>query len=168
MKWPRYIVHADLNHCYAQMEEMFNPKLRTIPMAAVGDEQRHHGSILAKNDIARTYGIKTAETLRDAFRKCPNLYIVAPDYKRYAYYTERVKDTYRRYTDKVESFCLDEAWIDLAEIRRDKERRQEVAIDTIRYKYGFAKVRRLVTKFDEILTDFDPKGDHIIHPESWF
>ena len=54
------------------------------------------------------------------------------------------------------------------EVKRDKERRLEVAIDTIRSKYGFAKVQRLVTKCDEELTDFDPKGEHTIHPESWF
>ena len=113
MKWPRYIVHADLNHCYAQIEEMFDPSLRRIPMAVGGDEEKRHGIILAKNDMARSYGIKTAETLRDALGKCPNLHIVPPNYKRYAYYTERVKDIYRRYTDKVESFGLDEAWLDL-------------------------------------------------------
>ncbi len=114
MKWSRYIIHADLNHCYAQIEEMKEPWLRNIPMAVGGDEEKRHGIILAKNDLARKYGIKTAETLRDAYRKCPDLYIVNPHYADYVYYTEQVKDIYREYTDKVESFGLDEAWIDIS------------------------------------------------------
>ena len=53
--------------------------------------------------------------MRDAKRKCPELVIVHPNYGDYLYYTEKVKDIYREYTDKVESFGLDEAWIDLSD-----------------------------------------------------
>ena len=109
----RTIVHADLNHCYAQIEEMKYPALRNVPMAVGGHEESRHGIILAKNDKAKEYGIKTAETLRDAYRKCPELLIIHPNYGDYMYYTEKVKDIYREYSDQVESFGLDEAWIDL-------------------------------------------------------
>lgn len=109
----RVIVHSDLNHCYAQIEEMRYPKLRDVPMVVGGHEELRHGIILAKNDKAKAYGIKTADTLRDAFRKCPDLVVVPPHYDEYKYYTERVKDIYREYTDKVESYGLDEAWMDL-------------------------------------------------------
>lgn len=111
--WPRIIVHADLNHCYAQIEEMKCPKLANIPMIVGGDESKRHGIVLAKNDLAKACGIKTAETLRDAYKKCPDLLVVPPHYEDYLYYTEKVKDIYRRYTNQVESFGLDEAWIDL-------------------------------------------------------
>ena len=53
-------------------------------------------------------------------------------------------------------------------LKREKERKIDKAMDEIRSKYGFSKVKRLVAELDEELTDFDPKGDHIIHPESWF
>lgn len=109
----RVIVHSDINHCYAQIEEMMHPEWRNIPMAVGGSEEKRHGIILAKNDIAKTYGIKTGESLRDARRKCPELLIVHPHYDEYVYYTEKIKDIYRKYTDRVESFGLDEAWIDL-------------------------------------------------------
>ncbi|WP_415368120.1 DNA polymerase IV [Erysipelothrix rhusiopathiae] len=55
----------------------------------------------------------TAETLRDAYRKCPHLTVVPAHYKDYIYYTSKVKDIYRDYTDLVESYGLDEAWIDV-------------------------------------------------------
>ena len=111
--WPRIIVHADLNHCYAQIEEMKCPELVKVPMIVGGDESKRHGIVLAKNDLAKACGIKTAETLRDAYKKCPELLVVPPHYDDYLYYTEKVKDIYRRYTNRVESFGLDEAWIDL-------------------------------------------------------
>lgn len=63
--------------------------------------------------MAKKYHIKTGESLRDAFQKCPELLIVPPHYDDYLFYTEEVKRIYREYSDKVESFGLDEAWIDI-------------------------------------------------------
>lgn len=110
----RVILHSDINHCYAQIEEMRQPELRDIPMAVGGHEEERHGIILAKNDLAKEYQIKTGESLREALAKCPQLTILPPDYEAYLYYTEKVKDIYREYSDQVESFGLDEAWIDLS------------------------------------------------------
>lgn len=109
----KWILHIDINHCYAQIEEMKNPELRQIPMAVGGRESNRHGIILAKNLKAKKYGIKTGENLREAFKKCPDLKIIHPEYQDYHYYTTKVKDIYREYTDQVESFGLDEAWLDL-------------------------------------------------------
>lgn len=114
MKHERVILHSDINHCYAQIEEMKYPELRHVAMAVGGDEEERHGIILAKNDIAKTYKIKTGETLREAKAKCPHLIILSPNYEEYIFYTEQVKSIYRRYSDKVESFGLDEAWIDVS------------------------------------------------------
>lgn len=114
----RVIVHSDINHAYAQIEEMKNPHLRTIPMAVGGSEEKRHGIILTKNDKAKACGIKTGESLREAKAKCPDLMIVHPHYEDYIYYTEKIKDIYRKYTDQVESFGLDEAWMDLSASQR--------------------------------------------------
>lgn len=114
----RVILHSDINHCYAQIEEMKYPELRHIPMAVGGHEEARHGIILAKNDLAKTYDIRTGETLREARAKCPQLCIIHPNYEEYIYYTNRVKDIYRQYSDKVESYGLDEAWIDLSESQK--------------------------------------------------
>lgn len=111
----RVILHCDINHCYAQIEEMKYPELRLIPMAVGGHEEERHGIILAKNDLAKPFHIKTGESLREAYAKCPHLTIVAPNYEEYIYYTEMVKRIYRDYSDKVESYGLDEAWIDVSD-----------------------------------------------------
>ncbi|MGN1344901.1 MAG: DNA polymerase IV [Traorella sp.] len=111
----RVILHCDINHCYAQIEEMKYPELRDVAMAIGGHEESRHGIILTKNDKAKEYHIKTGESLREAYQKCPHLLIIHPHYDDYLYYTEKVKDIYREYSDRVESFGLDEAWIDCSE-----------------------------------------------------
>ena len=107
------ILHCDINHCYAQIEEMKHPELKAVPMAVGGHEEERHGIILAKNLKAKKYGLKTGESLREALQKCPQLLIIHPHYDEYIYYTEKVKDIYREYSNQVESFGLDEAWVDV-------------------------------------------------------
>ena len=114
MKEP-IILHCDINHYYAQIEEMRYPHLRDVAMAVGGNEMSRHGIILAKNDIAKTYQIKTGESLREAYQKCPDLVVIPPDFPTYLYYSEKVKDIYRRYSDRVEEFGIDEAWVDVSE-----------------------------------------------------
>ena len=111
----RVILHCDIDYCYAQMEEMKYPELRKVPMAVGGREEKRHGIILAKNTLAKKYGVKTAESLREALEKCPQLLIIHPVYDDYIYYSEKVKDIYRSYSDKVESFGVDEAWVDVSD-----------------------------------------------------
>ena len=111
----RVVLHCDINHCYAQIEEMKHPELKNVAMAVGGHEESRHGIILTKNLLAKKYNIKTGESLREALKKCPDLLIIHPHYDDYLYYTEKVKDIYREYSDRVESFGLDEAWIDCTE-----------------------------------------------------
>lgn len=110
----RVILHCDINHCYAQMEERENPQLRGIAMAVGGHEADRHGIILAKNDIAKTYQIKTGETLREAYEKCPNLLVIPPRYAFYQKCAREVKEIYQRYSNQMESYGLDEAWLDVS------------------------------------------------------
>ncbi len=71
----RVILHCDLNCFFASVEMLYNPHLRNVPMAVAGDPKRRHGIILAKNVPAKQRGIKTAETINDAKKKCPELVI---------------------------------------------------------------------------------------------
>lgn len=84
-------------------------------MAVAGDPDFRHGIILAKNVLAKNKGIKTGEVIFEAKKKCPNLIICKPNYENYTYYSKRVKNIYYEYTDKVESFGLDECWLDITE-----------------------------------------------------
>ena len=90
----RVVLHCDINHCYAQIEEMKVPELRKVPMAVGGHETTRHGIILAKNDLAKEYHIKTGESLREAYAKCPQLVVIPPNYDDYLYYSETVSYTH--------------------------------------------------------------------------
>ena len=109
----RFILHCDLNGFFASVECVLKPELKNVPMAVGGDEERRHGIILAKNELAKKYGVKTAETLASARRKCPKLVIVPPHHGLYHEYSKLVNSIYLRYTDLVEPFGIDESWLDI-------------------------------------------------------
>ena len=86
-------------------------------MAVCGDPDNRHGIVLAKNELAKRYGICTAETVWQAKRKCPDLVIVPPHYDRYEEFYRRINALYCEYTDKVEPFSIDESWLDVTASR---------------------------------------------------
>ncbi len=113
----RTILHCDCNGFYASVECALDPQLKNVPMAVGGSAEDRHGIILAKNELAKKYNIKTAETLWQARRKCPDLVIVPPHHDLYEQYSKRVNDIYKEYTDLVEPFGIDESWLDVTASR---------------------------------------------------
>ena len=109
----RVILHCDCNSFFASVETALNPSYKNVPMAVCGSESDRHGIVLAKNDLAKKYGIQTAETVYSAKKKCPNLVIASPHYEAYAEYSRRVNEIYSRYTDMIEPFGIDESWLDV-------------------------------------------------------
>ena len=109
----RCILHSDLNNFYASVECACNPSLRGVPLAVCGDPEARHGIVLAKNNLAKAMGVKTAETIWQARQKCPGLKIVPPDFKKYARFARMMRSIYADYTDYIEPFGLDEAWLDV-------------------------------------------------------
>ncbi len=109
----RIILHIDANCFFASVECISKPHLRTVPMAVAGDCSQRHGIILAKNELARSYGIKTAETVYSARRKCPTLTVVPPSRDEYTKYSRLLNAVYLEYTDLVEPFGIDESWLDI-------------------------------------------------------
>lgn len=113
MPGDRVIYHIDCNSFYAACECMEHPEWKAVPMAVAGDPEDRCGIILAKNELAKAYGVKTAETIFQARKKCPDLLLVPPHHDRYAEISRKVKTLFGEYTDQVESFGLDEAWLDV-------------------------------------------------------
>ena len=109
----RVILHCDCNAYFASVECIDRPELRHVPMAVCGNPESRHGIILAKNELAKKYGIQTAETLWQAKKKCPSLTLVPPHHDRYQYYCGVINRIYGDYTDQVEAFSIDESWLDV-------------------------------------------------------
>lgn len=109
----RVILHCDCNSFYASVETVLNPALRGLPMAVCGNPENRHGIILAKSEEAKRCGVKTAETIYQAQKKCPGLVLVSPTRGAYAYYSQKVNEIYTRFTDLIEPFGIDESWLDV-------------------------------------------------------
>ena len=106
----RTILHCDCNSFFASVETALNPSYRNVPMAVCGSQEDRHGIVLAKNQVAKKYGIETAETVYSAKKKCPSLVILSPHYDQYVKYSQALNEIYGRYTDQIEPFGIDESW----------------------------------------------------------
>ncbi len=106
-------MHCDCNSFFASVETVMNPEYKDVPMAVSGSVENRHGIILAKNELAKKYNIKTAETVFSAKKKCPNLVLASPHYDKYVEFSQRVNEIYSRYTDMIEPFGIDESWLDV-------------------------------------------------------
>ncbi len=109
----REILHCDMNNFYASVECMLNPSLRGYPIAVGGDVENRHGIILAKNEIAKACGVKTAQPIYMAQKLCPDLMIVPPHFDAYVYYSRCAHAIYQSVTDLIEPFGMDESWLDV-------------------------------------------------------
>lgn len=109
----RIIFHCDCNCFYASVELLDHPDLRHLPVAVCGDPDSRHGIVLAKNEPAKAFGVKTAETIWQARKKCPDLMLLPAHHGKYRDMSRRVNAIYEEYTDLVEPFGIDESWLDV-------------------------------------------------------
>ncbi|MBO5851589.1 MAG: DNA polymerase IV [Clostridia bacterium] len=108
----RTILHVDLNNFYASVEILLNPSLKGKFVAVCGSVENRHGIVLAKSENAKKMGVKTGMTIKEAEKLCPELVFVEANHKRFDAYSKLVRNIYRDYTDKIESFGIDECWLD--------------------------------------------------------
>ncbi len=113
MKRERVILHSDLNNFFASVEMALNPTLRGKPLIVCGDPKERKGVVLAKNEEAKAFGIKTAETVYSALRKCPNVQMIGSHFHEYKRYSAKVVEIYARYTDVIEECSIDECSLDM-------------------------------------------------------
>ncbi len=110
----RTILHCDGNSFFASCETILHPEYALVPMAVCGSVEDRHGIVLAKNELAKKYNIKTAETVWSAKQKCPDLLIVRPTYSLYSEVSQKMNRIFYDYTDLVEPFGMDESWLDVS------------------------------------------------------
>ncbi len=111
----RTIFHVDMNNFYASVECLLNPSIKNYAVAVAGDPNKRTGIILAKNYLAKVYGVKTGEAIWEAKQKCPTLICVAPHFDKYEEYSKRAHEIYSKYTDLIEPFGIDECWLDVTD-----------------------------------------------------
>ena len=126
-------LHVDANSFYASCECLYRPSIREKPVAVCGDPEARHGIVLTKNQHAKKYGVQTGEAIWQAKQKCPSLVVVPPDYPLYLHMSRQMHEILGQYSDKVESFGLDESWVEISADDMDVRKGQLVA-DEIRHR----------------------------------
>lgn len=116
-------MHIDVNNAFLSwtavdlLKQGYNIDIRNIEAIIGGDESARHGIVLAKSIPAKKEGVKTAETIRDAKRKCNDLHIYPPNYKLYSSMSHRFFELIKSYTPDIEKLSIDECFIDYTKVK---------------------------------------------------
>lgn len=173
----RIIFHIDVNSAFLSWSAVEKCKrnpdaidLRTVPSIIGGDPQSRHGIVLAKSTPAKKYGIKTAEPIAQALKKCPYLIIEPSDHTLYKKYSNTFISYLRTLTDQIEQVSIDECFLDFTNLSYKYNSPVEAADiirETIYKTFGFTvnigiSTNKLLAK---MASDFQkPNKTHTLFP----
>ncbi len=178
-KRKRVILHSDLNNFFASVEIALHPEYKGKPLIVCGDPKERHGIVLAKSEEAKKYGIKTAETVYSALKKCPQLLLVPSHFHEYTRYSKMVREIYERYTEKIEECSIDECSLDMTESvalfgsgntiaeRIRKEIKEEIGVTVsvgVSFNKVFAKLASELKKPDAVTVINEENYPEIVYP----
>lgn len=173
----KIIYHIDVNSAFLSWEATYRlyhkggkVDLREQVAAVGGDVTMRHGIILAKSIPAKQYNIKTGESLMEAKQKCPDLIIVPPNYNLYEQCSAAFMRILREYSDMVEQYSIDEAFVDMTDTYHlfgTPEETAQIIKNRIRDELGFTvnigiSTNKLLAK---MASDFKkPDMVHTLYP----
>ncbi|MFB2538214.1 MULTISPECIES: DNA polymerase IV [unclassified Acinetobacter] len=113
----RKIIHIDMDAFYASVELLTRPELANQPMIVAYDRPR--SVVTTANYIARQYGLRSAMSVANAKKRCPQVVIVEPNFAKYRQISQQIHAIFARYTDLIEPLSLDEAYLDVTDNLQD-------------------------------------------------
>lgn len=140
------IFHIDVNSAFLSWSALDELKkgspidLRTIPSIVGGDTKSRHGIVTAKSIPAKKYGIETAEPVVSAFKKCPNLVMVSPNFQVYSEYSHRLMEHLASFCPDIEQASIDECYMDFTPIADKYPSPESAAMmikDSVYETFGF-------------------------------
>lgn len=174
----RVIFHIDVNSAFLSWESVYRLRelgqevdLRQIPAAIGGDEKKRRGIILAKSIPAKKFGVRTGESILEARRKCPKLYLAPSNYELYKKNSQAFMDILREYSPEVEQYSIDEAFMDMTGMQTllgEPVHAAHIIKDRIRDELGFTvNVGISRNKYlAKMASDFEkPDKVHTLYPE---
>ncbi|HEX9332930.1 MAG TPA: DNA polymerase IV, partial [Anaerolineales bacterium] len=113
-------LHIDLDAFYCAVEETRNPELRGKAFA-VGGKPEERGVVASCSYAARRMGVRSAMPMSKALRLSPGLIIVSSRHDLYSEVSHQVMERLHDLTSLVEQISIDEAFLDISEIREQPE-----------------------------------------------
>ena len=142
----RIIFHIDVNNAFLSwtavkmLNEGSSVDIREIPSVIGGDESTRRGIVLAKSPVAKKMGIKTAITLYEARKICPDIKIYKPDFYWYGDCSYKLMKYLSDYSPSLEQFSIDECFIDFTGtnyLYKDYIKLANKIKDDIKNNFGF-------------------------------
>ncbi|MBH5318191.1 DNA polymerase IV [Paenibacillus sp. GSMTC-2017] len=110
----RVIIHLDMNAFYCSVHEAEEPEYyKDKPTAVSGSVEQRKGIVVTCSYTARSRGVKTGMTVRQATRLCPELILIKPDFNLYRKYSNGFMAIARGFTPLVEAVSIDECYLDI-------------------------------------------------------
>ncbi|MDR1703656.1 MAG: DNA polymerase IV [Clostridiales bacterium] len=108
----RKIISVDMDAFYASVEIRDNPELRGKPLI-IGALPSERGVVSTCSYEARKFGVRSAMSIKDAYRLCPHGLYMHPNPHKYKKASETVQKIWMDYTDLIEFISLDEGFMDI-------------------------------------------------------
>jgi DNA polymerase IV len=109
-KYQPIIAHIDMNSYFASVAQQDRPEWRGKPLGVC---EHLGGIIIAPSVEAKRWGIKTGMPVWEAKKLYPKIILTQTSPDRYRYYTARFLKVFGDYTDRIEKYSIDEAFLDL-------------------------------------------------------
>ena len=142
----RVIFHVDVNNAYLSwtavylLKNGYKKDIRLIPSVIGGDEESRHGIVLAKSPVAKKMGVKSAETIYLARKKCKDLEVYPPNFDVYQEYSNKFYNYLKQYSPLIERASIDECFLDMSNMNYlydDLEKVAHKIKDDIKNMFGF-------------------------------
>ena len=106
------IIHVDMDAFFASVEERDNPDLRGKPLI-IGALPHERGVVSTCNYEARKFGIHSAMSIKEAYKRCPNGIFMHGNMSKYEEASDQIHKIMLKFTDKIEFVALDEGYMDV-------------------------------------------------------
>ncbi len=110
----RSVIHADLDAFFVSVEIEKRHELRNRPViVGAGGDPAKRGVVSAASYEARSFGVVSGMPLKRAYKLCPQAVFLPVDFESYEKDSERFMKILGDYSHLVESFGLDEGFVEL-------------------------------------------------------
>lgn len=122
----RKIIHIDMDAFYASVELRERPDLKHLPVVISSHHPR--AVIAAASYPAREFGLRSAMSMSQARKLCPQVVIIEPNFEKYRAISAQIHSIFQQYTTLIEPLSLDEAYLDVTENLKQIASATEVAM----------------------------------------